>query len=152
MKTLFSDSFFIVLGFFWQLCGEVSSLGSELSLAKVEGQRSAVALEEAGRSQAELVRDKAALVVQLTASEKDNTVLSEELAAFRCFTSVGSRTSLPPSFCLGNVWLLGLQVGAGVPGNQSVRGAAAAGPGRISARTGGSGEPNPSGPQRDCSR
>lgn len=70
--------------FFWQLCGEVSSLGSELSLAKVEGQRSVVALEEAGRSQAELVRDKAALVVQLTASEKDNTALSEELAAFRC--------------------------------------------------------------------
>lgn len=82
-------------GFFWQLCGEVSSLGSELSLAKVEGQRSVVALEEAGRCQAELVRDKAALVVQLTASEKDNTVLSEELAAFRCFTSVGSRTPPP---------------------------------------------------------
>lgn len=110
-----------------------------------------MALEEAGRSQAELVRDKAALVVQLTASEKDNTVLSEELAAFRWFTSVGSRTPLPSS-CLGNVWLLGLQVGAGVPGNQPVRGAAAAGPGRISARTAGSGEPKPSGSQRDCSR
>lgn len=73
----------------------MSSLGSALSLAKVEGQRSLVALEEAGRSQAELVRDKAALVVQLTASEKDNTVLSEELAAFRWFTSVGSRTPPP---------------------------------------------------------
>lgn len=62
----------------------MSSLGSELSLAKDEGQRTEVALEEAGRSQAELVRDKAALAVQLTASEKENTVLSEELAAFRC--------------------------------------------------------------------
>ncbi|CAG06853.1 unnamed protein product, partial [Tetraodon nigroviridis] len=71
-------------GGFWQLCGEVSSLGSELSLAKGEGQRTEVALEEAGRSQAELVRDKAALTVQLTASEKENSMLSEELAAFRC--------------------------------------------------------------------
>lgn len=70
--------------FFWQLCGEVSSLGSELSLAKGEGQRTEGALQEAGRSQAELVRDKAALVVQLTASEKENTTLSEELGAFRC--------------------------------------------------------------------
>lgn len=74
----------LVLGLFWQLCSEVSSLGSELSLAKGEGQRSEVALEEAGRSRAELARDKAALVVQLTASEKENTALSEELAAFRC--------------------------------------------------------------------
>lgn len=62
----------------------MSSLGSELSLAKGEGQRTEVALGEAGRSQAELVRDKAALVVQLTASEKENTMLSEELVAFRC--------------------------------------------------------------------
>lgn len=43
-----------------------------------------MALEEAGRGRAELARDKAALVVQLTASEKENTALSEELAAFRC--------------------------------------------------------------------
>lgn len=69
----------------------MSSLGSELSLAKGEGQRTEVALEEAGRSQAELVRDKAALVVQLTASEKENTVLSEELAAFRCARVWGVR-------------------------------------------------------------
>ena len=68
----------------WQLCGEVTSLGSELSLARGEGQRTEVALEEAGRSRAELARDKAALVVQLTASERENTVLSEELAASRC--------------------------------------------------------------------
>lgn len=62
----------------------MTSLGSELSLAKGEGQRNEVALEEAGRSRAELARDKAALVVQLTASERENTVLSEEVAAFRC--------------------------------------------------------------------
>lgn len=55
-----------------------------MSLARGEGQRNEVALEEAGRSRAELARDKAALVVQLTASERENTVLSEELAAFRC--------------------------------------------------------------------
>lgn len=61
----------------------MASLGSELSLARGEGQRAEVALEEAGRSRAELARDKAALVVQLTASEKENTVLTEELAAFR---------------------------------------------------------------------
>lgn len=42
-----------------------------------------MALEDAGRSQAELVRDKAALAVQLAASEKENSMLSEELAAFR---------------------------------------------------------------------
>lgn len=74
----------LALGLFWQLCSEVSSLGSELSLAKGEGQRTEMALEEAGRSRAELARDKAALVVQLTASEKENAALSEELAAFRC--------------------------------------------------------------------
>lgn len=62
----------------------MTSLGSELSLARGEGQRNEVALEEAGRSRAELARDKAALVVQLTASERENTMLSEELAAFRC--------------------------------------------------------------------
>lgn len=72
------------VGFEWQLCGEVTSLGSELSLARGEGQRNEVALEEAGRSRAELARDKAALVVQLTASERENAVLSEELASFRC--------------------------------------------------------------------
>lgn len=72
------------VGFEWQLCSEVTSLGSELSLARGEGQRNEVALEEAGRSRAELARDKAALVVQLTASERENAVLSEELASFRC--------------------------------------------------------------------
>lgn len=55
-----------------------------MSLAKGEVQRTEVALEEAGRSRVELARDKAALVVQLTASEKENTAMSEELAAFRC--------------------------------------------------------------------
>lgn len=64
----------------------MTSLGSELNLARGEGQRNEVALEEAGRSRAELARDKAALVVQLTASERENTVLSEELAAFRCLS------------------------------------------------------------------
>lgn len=62
----------------------MTSLGSELSLARGEGQRTEAALEEAGRTRVELARDKAALVVQLTASERDNAVLSEELAAFRC--------------------------------------------------------------------
>lgn len=79
------------LGLFWQLCSEVSSLGSDLSLAKGEGQRAEVALEEAGRSRAELARDKAALVVQLTASEKENAALSEELAAFRWVRVLGVR-------------------------------------------------------------
>ncbi|MED6270511.1 hypothetical protein CHARACLAT_011138, partial [Characodon lateralis] len=65
------------------LCAEVASLGSELSLAQGEAQNNEVALEEAGRGRAELARDKAALVVQLTASERENSVLSEELAAFR---------------------------------------------------------------------
>lgn len=62
----------------------MTSLGSELSLVRGEGQRNETALEEAGRGRAELARDKAALVVQLTASERENTMLSEELAAFRC--------------------------------------------------------------------
>lgn len=66
-----------------QLCGEVTSLGSELSIARGEGQRNEVALEEVGRGRAELARDKAALVVQLTASERENMMLSEELAAHR---------------------------------------------------------------------
>lgn len=64
----------------------MTSLGTELSLARGECQRNEVALEEAGRSRAELARDKAALVVQLTASERENAVLSEELASFRCVT------------------------------------------------------------------
>lgn len=84
LSGIYSLLFWVCFFFFWQLCGEVSSLRSELSLAKGEGQRTELALEEAGRSQAELVRDKAALVVQLTASEKENSLLSEELAAFRC--------------------------------------------------------------------
>lgn len=66
-----------------QLCGEVTSLSSELTSAREEGQRNEVALEEAGRNRAELARDKASLVVQLTASERENSLLSEELAAFR---------------------------------------------------------------------
>lgn len=61
----------------------MASLDSELSLAKGEGQRSEMALEEAGRSRAELTKDKAALVVQLTASERENAMLAEELTAFR---------------------------------------------------------------------
>lgn len=86
------------MGFEWQLCGEVTSLGSELSLARGEGQRNEVALEEAGRSRAELARDKAALVVQLTASERENAVLSEELASFRCVL-------LPPTTHHGELFL-----------------------------------------------
>ncbi|KAG7251989.1 hypothetical protein CRUP_000017 [Coryphaenoides rupestris] len=66
-----------------QLCGEVSALGSELSLARGEGQRQEVALEEVGRGRADLARERAALVVQLTASERENAMLSEELTAFR---------------------------------------------------------------------
>lgn len=61
----------------------MTSLGSELSLVRGEGQRNEAALEEAGRSRAELARDKAALVVQLTASERENAALSEELVASR---------------------------------------------------------------------
>lgn len=73
----------VFLSVCWQLCAEVASLGSELNLAQVEGQKNEAALEEAGRGRAELARDKAALVVQLTASERENSALSEELAAFR---------------------------------------------------------------------
>jgi len=61
----------------------VSALGSELSLARGEGQRQEVALEEVGRGRADLARERAALVVQLTASERENAMLSEELTAFR---------------------------------------------------------------------
>lgn len=67
----------------------MTSLDSELSLARGEGQRSEAALEEASRGRAELSRDKAALLVQLTASERENTALSEELAAFRCVCCSG---------------------------------------------------------------
>lgn len=62
----------------------MTSLNSELSLARGEVQRSEAALEEASRSRAELSRDKAALLVQLAASERENAALSEEVAAFRC--------------------------------------------------------------------
>lgn len=81
----------------------MSSLGSELSLVKDEGQRTEAALEEAGRSRAEMARDKAALVVQLMASEKENATLSEELAAFRCAWVLDVRHPLPPSCRVGNV-------------------------------------------------
>lgn len=74
----------IRLPFGRQLCGEVASLGSELSLARGEGQRNEAALEEVGRGRAELARDKAALLVQLTASERENAALSEEVTASRC--------------------------------------------------------------------
>lgn len=77
----------------------MTSLGSELSLARGEGQRSEVALEEAGRSRSELARDKAALVVQLTASERENTVLSEELAAFRCVSLSVTHLFFHTSLC-----------------------------------------------------
>uniref|UniRef100_A0A673XCW3 Ciliary rootlet coiled-coil, rootletin n=1 Tax=Salmo trutta TaxID=8032 RepID=A0A673XCW3_SALTR len=66
-----------------QLCGEVSSLGAELGMARGEEQRQGVALEEVGRGRAELVRERAGLVVQLTASERENATLTEELASFR---------------------------------------------------------------------
>ena len=67
-----------------QLCGEVSSLGSELGMVRGEGQRQGVTLEELGRGRSELAKEKAALVVQLTASERENAMLTEELTAFRC--------------------------------------------------------------------
>uniref|UniRef100_A0A8C7GH56 Ciliary rootlet coiled-coil, rootletin n=1 Tax=Oncorhynchus kisutch TaxID=8019 RepID=A0A8C7GH56_ONCKI len=66
-----------------QLCGEVSSLGAELGMARGEEQRQGVALEEVGRGRVELARERAGLVVQLTASERENTNLTEELATFR---------------------------------------------------------------------
>uniref|UniRef100_A0A8B9RJA6 Ciliary rootlet coiled-coil, rootletin n=1 Tax=Astyanax mexicanus TaxID=7994 RepID=A0A8B9RJA6_ASTMX len=66
-----------------QLCGEVSSLGAELGMVRGEGERQGVALEEAGRSRAELARERAGLVVQLTASERENAALTEELTALR---------------------------------------------------------------------
>lgn len=65
-----------------------------------------MALEEAGRSRAELARDKAALVVQLTASERENAVLSEELAAFRCVLL------LPNDICIFHMNLCGVGGGA----------------------------------------
>ena len=61
----------------------MSSLSAELGLARGEEQRQGVALEEVGRGRAELTREKAGLVVQLTASERENAILTEELAAFR---------------------------------------------------------------------
>ncbi|TTV75068.1 Rootletin [Bagarius yarrelli] len=66
-----------------QLCDEVSCLGAELGVIRGEGERRGVALEEAGRGRAELARERAGLVVQLTASERDNAALTEELAAHR---------------------------------------------------------------------
>lgn len=58
-------------------------MGAELGIIRGEGERRGVALEEAGRTRAELARERAGLVVQLAASERDNSALSEELAAFR---------------------------------------------------------------------
>lgn len=52
-------------------------------MARGEEQRQGVALEEVGRGRAELVRERAGLVVQLTASERENATLTEELASFR---------------------------------------------------------------------
>lgn len=71
-----------------QLCAEVSALETALAASRGEGERQGVALEEAGRSRAELAKERAGLVVQLTASEKENASLTEELAAFRCDTQM----------------------------------------------------------------
>lgn len=105
-----------------------------------------MALEEVGRSQAELARDKAALVVQLTASERENAMLSEELAAFR---HVWFQTWLISQKCSAHVCVscgCNLQVGARVPGDQPVRSAAAARSGGNSQRAAGDREPNPQSP------
>lgn len=72
-----------------QLCTEVTSLGSELSLARGVSQQNEAALEEVGRSRAELARDKASLVVQLTASERENSALTEELSTYRRVSKAG---------------------------------------------------------------
>ena len=69
-----------------QLCAEVSALEAALGTARGEGERQGVALEEAGRSRAELAKERAGLVVQLTASERENASLTEELVAFRSNT------------------------------------------------------------------
>lgn len=66
-----------------QLIGEVGGLEAELGSARGEGDRQSAALEEAVRGRAELVRERAGLLVQLTASERENAALMEELAAFR---------------------------------------------------------------------
>lgn len=62
----------------------MSSLGAELGIIRGEGERRGMALEEAGRTRADLARERAGLMVQLTASERDNAALTEEVAAFRC--------------------------------------------------------------------
>lgn len=56
---------------------------AELGSLRGEGDRQSGALEEAVRGRAELVRERAGLLVQLTASERENAALTEELAAFR---------------------------------------------------------------------
>lgn len=66
-----------------QLVGEVSALEAELGAVRGEGDRRSTALEEAGRGRAELARERAGLLVQLTASERENAALTEEIAAFR---------------------------------------------------------------------
>lgn len=58
-------------------------MGAELGIIRGEGERRGMALEEAGRTRADLARERAGLMVQLTASERDNAALTEELAAFR---------------------------------------------------------------------
>lgn len=103
-----------------------------------------MALEEAGRSRAELARDKAALVVQLTASERENTILSEELSAFRCVLLCLLMAQMSSQICVFNLGFQPPQVREGVAGDQSVRGAATACSGGVSQRTAGDGESKPS--------
>lgn len=58
-------------------------MGAELGVIRGEGERRGMALEESGRTRAELARERAGLVVQLAASERDNAALTEEVAALR---------------------------------------------------------------------
>lgn len=66
-----------------QLIGEMGGLEAELASIRGEGDRQSAALEEVGRGRAELVRERAGLLVQLTASERENAALTEEIATFR---------------------------------------------------------------------
>lgn len=56
---------------------------AELGSVRGEEDRQSATLEEAVRGRAELVRERAGLLVQLTASERENAALTEEIAAFR---------------------------------------------------------------------
>ena len=61
----------------------MGSLGAGVGRGGGEEQRKGVAVGGGGRGGVVLTREKAGLVVQLTASERENAILTEELAAFR---------------------------------------------------------------------